>query len=125
MLSKLLNSLIVLETAQNANVSEIVKKILIGIQKIGPWLCGLLAAVCVGILTVHVIKFFMAKNQGNDQDAEKSKKGMIWSVALLVVCALFTTVFAFIVDIANAFGAGIVLPEVSFAVIEPFLNLIF
>lgn len=101
---------LILADGQNT-ANEIAQKIIDGLSKVGPWLCTILAVCVLGMLIYHLIKYFMAKSQGNEQDAEKNKKGIIWGVALLIVCASFGIVFGFLKDIAAAFGVSFNNPQ--------------
>ncbi len=108
MLTKLLNSLLVLDTTTGEGTSkEIASNILKGIKSVGPWICGILAVVAVGITLMKLVQYVLAKNQGNDQGAEPAKKGIVWGIVAMVVFASFSLICGFIVDIANAFGANI------------------
>ena len=97
------NILTILADAENEAAEAIAERIIIGCNKVGPWLCGILSAVCVVMIVINVIKYFLSKQQGNDQATEKNKKGILWGIGLFVVCASFTVTFSFIIDIANAF----------------------
>lgn len=101
MLEKLFGVVALAETSTNAN--DIASTILKGINKIGPWIFGILAVFAIGLTLMKTVQFVLAKNQGNDQAAEPAKKGIIWGIIALAIFGLFAGLSGFIVDIANAF----------------------
>lgn len=111
---------ILTDTGQTA-ADDISKRILQGVYKVGPWLCGILSVLCIIMIVFNVIKYFLAKQQGNDQAVEKNKKGIIWGIGLFIICASFTVLCGFIIDIANAFrddGSQIAKPNVAIIYIQ-------